>query len=165
MLNYSFTIAENESNSHFFTTQNEIIYEVKFKPTGYIFNYSSVWAYHCYEFSIEVFSNPTARLPPIDNKIPPTIAAIFLDFFQEKEKSVLYTCETKDGKELARLRKFDTWFEQFNKDIFLKMNNATYDPELKVTYHNSLIIKQVNPYKKEIIEAFNSLFDGFEEEK
>ena len=165
MNKYDFDVLENEFNSHTFLTDNDIKYDVKFKPTGYIFNSNAVWTFYCYEFSIEVIVNPTGRLPPLDTKIPLTVAAIFLDFFQDKEKSVLYTCETKDGKAVARLRKFDTWFQQFNEDIFIKIDNAFYDHELKVTYYNSLIIKQLNPYKNEIIEAFENLFGGFEENK
>jgi Family of unknown function (DUF6169) len=165
MESYKFKVHENEFNSHSFTTENKIVYEVKFKPTGDIFKYRSIWTYYCYEFCIEVIENPTSRLPPPDAKIPPTIANIFLDFFQDKEKSVLYTCETKDGKAPARLRKFDAWFRQFNSDIFLKIDNTTYDPALGVTYYNSLIIKQINPYKDEIVQAFKSLFEGFEDEK
>ncbi len=165
MLSYRFIVKNDDFNTHAFSTENNIEYEVKFKPTGYIFNNNAIWTYYCYEFSIEVKSNPTGRLPPLDAKIPPTIAAIFVSFFQDKEKSVLYTCETKDGKAVARLRKFDTWFRQFNDDVFLKIDNAFYDPDLKITYYNSLIVKQLNPYKDEIIEAFGSLFGGFEEEK
>lgn len=94
-----------------------------------------------------------------------TIANIFNDFFREKEKVVTYICDTADGKELARFRKFNIWFTKFNTNFFLKIDKSFYDSKQHITYYNSLIIRQDNPYKDEIIEAFDDLIGGFEEDK
>ena len=105
------------------------------------------------------------KLPPLDRQIAPTIARIFEDFLQEKEKIAVYTCETADGRHLARMRKFDAWFKDFNPDFFLKIDRFLKDDKDDVIYFNSLILRQDNPFKNEILEAFESLIGGFEDEK
>jgi Family of unknown function (DUF6169) len=78
---------------------------------------------------------------------------------------VTYICDTADGKEVARFRKFNIWFNRFNTDFFIKVDRSFYDPKLDTTYYNSLIIRQDNPYKDEVIEAFEDLISSFEEDK
>jgi hypothetical protein len=45
------------------------------------------------------------------------------------------------------------------------MDHSLFDEIQQTTYYNSLIIKDNNPYKVEIKEAFDDLIGGFEEEK
>lgn len=161
---YNYRIDESDCNIYLFETIHEISYAIKFKPTGYIFE-GYIWAYYCYEYIIEVRHNPTDKNPPLDFSLSLTVANIFMDFFQDKEKVVTYICDTADGKEFARFRKFNIWFNKFNTDFFLKVDKSFYDLKLQTTYYNSLIIRQDNPFKEEIIEAFEDLIGGFEEEK
>jgi Family of unknown function (DUF6169) len=165
MQQYEFDFIEDEATDYFFKTQFNVFYRVEFKPTGYIFGDDYVWSHHCYEFSIKI-SEKSPQNPPTDSLIPTTIAAIFLHFFEDKEKIILYTCDTSDRKHLARVRKFDRWFEQFNQnDNFIKLNHSIYDNTLQTTYYNSLIIKNNNSFRAEITEAFDELIGGFEEDK
>ena len=80
-----------------------------------------------------------------------------------KYKMTIYTCETADGKHQARARKFDSWFKDFNPDFFLKIDRFIPDGDL--VYYNSLIIRQDNPFKLQIIEAFEELNESFEDGK
>lgn len=161
---YKFKIDESDNTTYLFETVHKIGYAIKFKPTGYIFE-EYIWSYYCYEYVIEVWLNPTDKTPPLDNSISLTIANIFIDFFQEKEKVVTYICDTADGKEVARFRKFNIWFNRFNTNFFIKVDKSFYDLKLDTTYYNSLIIRQDNPYKDEVIEAFEDLISSFEDDK
>jgi hypothetical protein len=66
---------------------------------------------------------------------------------------------------LVRVRKFDSWFVQFNQGEYLKIDNSIHDAIQNIIYHNSLIIKIENPFKDEIIDTFNSLINGLDDEK
>ena len=161
---YDFIFEGEWDNAYTFDTVNNISYRVKFKPSGYLFD-SYLWSFYAYELVIEVTENPHDKLPPLDRQIAPTIARIFEDFLQEKEKIAVYTCETADGRHLARMRKFDAWFKDFNPDFFLKIDRFLKDDKDDVIYFNSLILRQDNPFKNEILEAFENLIGGFEDEK
>jgi hypothetical protein len=159
---YNYNFLGSKDNIYSFKTQHFFTYQVKFKPTGYIFeNY--IWSYYAYEMVIEVTENLSGKRPPLDSDIPPTIAIIFEDFFREKEKIAVYTCETADGKHLARARKFDGWFKDFNPLIFLKIDRFISDRDL--VYFNSIILRHDNPFKNQILEAFDELNDDLQEEK
>ncbi|MCU0467127.1 MAG: DUF6169 family protein [Arcicella sp.] len=161
---YNYKIDELDNTTYLFETNKLIGYAIKFKPTGYIFE-EYIWAVYCYEYVIEVKYNPTEIPPPFDASFSLTIATIFNDFFRDKEKVVTYICNTADGKELARFRKFNIWFNKFNTNFFLKIDKSFYDSRHNTTYYNSLIIRQDNPFKIEIIEAFEDLIGGFDEDK
>lgn len=164
MQKYDFEIIEGENISYTFQTDHQFKYAIRLKLSDYIFQ-ESIWSHLCYEFTIDILETPSSKLPPLDNRISPTIAAIFLDFLKNKEKVILYTCETKDGKESVRARKFNIWFRQFNSEVFLKIDKSIYDKKLHITYYNSLIISINNPFKDEIIQDFNALFESLESEK
>ncbi|MEA5460003.1 DUF6169 family protein [Arcicella sp. LKC2W] len=161
---YTYDIIEEEFTTYFFKTTFQVFYRIEFKPTGYIFREEYIWSHYCYEFSIKLSEN-SPKNTPLDPLVSSTIAVIFMDFFKDKEKIILYTCDTADRKHLVRVRKFDRWFEQFNKELFLKIDNSITDFAQNTTYYNSLIIRRDNPYKDEIVEAFEDLIGGFEEDK
>jgi hypothetical protein len=161
---YDYDFIDDTTKSYFFKTNAHVFYRIEFKPTGYIFGEDVIWSNYCYEFSIKLSAN-SPQNPPLDFLVAPTIAAIFIDFFQEKEKAILYTCDTADRKHTARMIKFNRWFEQFNKGQFFKINASLIDNFQKVTYFNSLIIRVENPYKEAIITAFEDLMGGLEDDK
>ena len=165
MQHYDFDLVDDEVTDYFFKTIHNAFYVVEFKPTGYIFGDEYIWSHNCFEFSIKL-SEKSPQNPPPDSLIPPTIVAIFQHFCQDKEKVILYMCDTSDRRHLARFRKFDRWFKQFNIDEnFIKIDCSFLDKIQNTTYYNSLIIKDKNIYKSEIIEAFDELISGTEEEK
>jgi hypothetical protein len=161
---YNFTFIGGKDNIYTFETLQFITYRVKFKPTGYLFE-EYIWSFYAYEMVIEIAENISKKVPILDQQIPATIAQIFTNFFQEKEKIAVYTCETADGKHLARVRKFNAWFKDFNPDFLLKVDRYIKDNIEEVIYFNSLILRQDNPFKTQILEAFEDLIGGFEEEK
>lgn len=139
---YEYLFAGGQENSFLFKTDNEIVYEVKFKDTSYLFS-----------------ENLTEQKPPLDSRIPVTITAIFYDFIdRNNEQVVIYICDSSDDKQAIRHRKFTQWFESFKGNDFVKINAPITDNRT-VVYYTSLIIHRHNPKRQEITEAFINLTD------
>ncbi len=162
---YEYIFEEGERKSYSFQTSHGLTYAARFKASGYVFESAPVWADSAYEFFMEVADNPTRQSPPPDSLIPATVVRIFQDFFHRHGEIVLYTCETADGRGAARARKFDGWFRQFNDESFIKADRTLFDPRQNLTYQNSLLLRAGNPYRDEILAAFEALFGGLEAEK
>jgi hypothetical protein len=101
---------------------------------------------------------------PSDAFIPATIAAICEDFVSSKERILLYICETADARHLARVRKFDAWFREFNDFHFLKID-ANFPDANNITYYVSLIFRLNHPGRHIIIDEFNLLAQRYDAEK
>ncbi|RDB05127.1 hypothetical protein DVG78_14695 [Runella aurantiaca] len=105
-----------------------------------------------------------------DDKIPPdafimfTIADIVTDFFKNRERIIVYICDTSDARHLARSHKFGLWFEKFKTTQFMKVDAFIID-EMGVIYINTLILHRENPYFVEIIDAFRKVTGGYTEDK
>ncbi len=159
MVAYNYYFFGGVSNSYGFATDNQISYEVKFKPSDYLFEGSLPFAVTAFEFAIEIEENPDNISPPLDPKIPHTVAAIFRDFFTNNDEQVIvYICDSSDARQAVRRRKFNQWVEAFKGNEYLKID-AEIVESAKVTYYNSLILKSSHPKRQAIIDAFISITD------
>lgn len=157
---YDYEFAGGIFNSYIFQTTNGIIYEVLFKPSGYIFKEKVTFEEDTFEFSILLTDNPTNKKPPLDKLIPNTIASIFSDFFHKKERIVVYICETSDFRAMARNRKFNQWFEWYKGTSFIKIDMQMGQDHKGETYFTSMIIRADNPNIGEVIVAFRNLIEA-----
>lgn len=163
-LKYEFTLVGGPKNVYSFQTVNGISYEITFKPTFYLFGEDSLFSPFTYEFSIILVNNPLDREPPADLKIPPTIAAIFAEFFKNAPQTVIvYICDSSDGRQLFRKRKFDRWFEYY-KGAFIKIDTS-FDEADGTNYPVSLILKGNNPFRDQVVTQFFSIIDSFNQTK
>jgi Family of unknown function (DUF6169) len=148
-------------NAYSFTTINEIIYLVKFRPTPYLFGEDSIFAPYCFELIIEVAENPTGKSPVFDTKVSRTVALIFEEFYLNSDQNItIYICESADKRQNARRTKFNRWFE-----YFAPINYSKYDDHFKDSsgeiYPVSLILKDSNPNRATIISEFISIISGY----
>jgi Family of unknown function (DUF6169) len=159
---YPFEIYKDE---HFyaFTTRHKARYIVKFKPSFYAFAAYPLVANNVYEFVIALVEKPPIILPP-DERILPTISKIADDFFNTNEKVVIYICDDSDGKGNARKRKFDGWFWYFRGNGYRKFDQSFEEADGYI-YNASIIYKMSNPYKYDIIKAFDELADEYKKPK
>jgi hypothetical protein len=154
---YEFSFAGGGYNSYFFATDSKIVYQIKFRDTAYIFDGYLNFDISAFEMIIQVEANPTGKNPPLDIKIPSTIASIFKDFFDRIPKQVvIYICDSSDARQAARKRKFDQWIEAFKGEEFAKVNSKIEDLDGRI-YYNALLIRRDNPQYDEIIKAFIKL--------
>lgn len=151
-LSYKYRFDGGKFNSYFFQTDNEIVYEVKFKPTDYLFGKDSVFSRMTFELVIEL--KTTNIKLPLDKLIPYTIASIFDNFFTQNDYNiVVYLYESSDSRQDARRRKFDTWFGYFKKHSYYKFE-LMFSDESGLQYFTSMIIKSDNPHRKQLVNNF-----------
>ena len=150
----------NEPNVFVFETINSIIYEVSFKPSGYIFANDPEIQSLVFEISVVVIENPTGKRPPGDPLVPPTIARIFGSFFEQHERVVVYVCDTSDQRGQARQRKFTSWFSYYQGVEYAQFSDSIVD-ETGVIYFVSLIIRLDNPYRRRLLLAFDDLVTDY----
>jgi hypothetical protein len=157
---YDFYFLGETNNRYFFVTKNDIAYEIKFKPFLYLFDDEHPFAKNTFEFVIAVFSNPTSQNPVLDKNIGITIAAIFDDFYKRNSNTLaVYICDSSDSKQLVRNRKFSHWFLAFQNENYLKTDAILISAD-GVAVPVSIIFRRDNPYKYQIMEAFEKLTDG-----
>jgi hypothetical protein len=164
-LGYNFFYLKGEDNSYLFETESELIYEIKFKPTPYFFSKNTTYSDNTYEFVIEIFYNPTSISPPFDKRVSKTISDIFEDFYLKNSETVtIYICDSSDGRQMARSRKFHIWFEEFQHENYLKIDVILVD-SAKNRFPTSLILRRNNPYLLQIFEEFENITSGYNNQK
>jgi Family of unknown function (DUF6169) len=165
-MGYNFFFEGGFYNSYYFETKDGIIYEVKFKPTPYLFgSEKSIFSDQIFEFSILVEFNPNQKVPASDSKIGATTALIFNDFYLKKGNAItIYICDSSDDKQSIRKRKFDIWYTKYNDIRFLKIDKVLIDRHKK-RFPISLILSDSNPYRNEIIDSFTSMIVQNNEDK
>ena len=150
---YSFEFSGGKNNSFIFRTDFGLQYEIKFVPSGYIFPEGHPAQDYTYEFVIGVLENNTGKNPPLDKKIPQTIALIFKEFFQEHRNVGVYICDSSDNKQAFRFRKFNTWFHFFKGLTYHKIDSSFKDKDDVVIY-TSLIMRTDNPNYQAVIDGY-----------
>ena len=162
---YNFVFEGGLNNSYYFETNQNMIYRVRFKPSGYLFEAHKNFANQAYEIVIAIVENRNdANKVPSDVLIKFTIFDIVSDFFKNKERIVVYICDTADLRHRARFRKFSTWFQDIKLSEFVKVDTSIDDPS-GLIYLNAIILHRNNPYFLEIIDAFRKVTGGYAEEK
>lgn len=164
-MQYNYFFLGGKNNSYVFATRLGIIYEIKFKPSSYINVFEEKISEYIFEFVIEVSENETGKNPPFDIKVSRTIAQIFKEFLLKHDNNIaLYICDSSDGKQELRKRKFDEWYEKYQDNTFAKMNEKLKDSNGNF-YLITMILQYKNPRRAQIIDAFLKLADDNNTEK
>lgn len=153
---YPYFFAGGRDNTSFFETINGIIYDVKFRPSGYLLEskLDSNISNNVFEFIIEIVYKPENLRPPLDKEVSVTVAHIFNDFFIKNNKTIcIYFCDSSDSKQEVRMKKFNQWWYQFKALDYVKIEDVLIDSKNN-RYPIAMILSRSNPYKMEIIEAF-----------
>ena len=90
-----------------------------------------------------------------DERTGRTIIEIIKNFLAGLENAVVYVCDTSDGKELFRKRKFDQWFRKYDDGTIIKVDGHIAVPNFNI--YNAILIHKENQKKNRFIEAFNDL--------
>jgi len=161
---YLFDKIESHRNIYLFKTSHDVEYKVIFKPSPYIFGEDKPYASLLYEFSVLAqFAGPQSYVR--DDLIAPTVVAIFLDFYNQHDENVcFYICDSADGRQHVRKRKFDMWFNEYNRGAFLKLESEIKDTDGN-WYPVAIIMKKDNVYRNDIAKAFSNLISGYNDDK
>lgn len=154
---YSFTSLGGEQNVFSFNTKDDIDYEIKFVPSSYLFDGYPELDIEVFEMIISVTANQGNRIPS-DSMVGPTIALIFSHFMADERQAIIYICDSSDGRQKARSRKFSLWFQnrQTNPGL-VKVDQLIIDGDQDIQL--SLILFNEHPQKMAVIEVFLSLGD------
>lgn len=162
---YEFYFKGGEKNIYTFLTTSNIVYEIHFKPTQYLFGEDSDFSKTTFEFTIIVVDNPSIHTPKFDARTSKTIAAIFNNFFSNSPNNVIiYICDSSDNRQMIRKLKFDRWFEIFKGSEYIKIDYSLIDID-KIVYPISLIIKRTNPLAAKISSEFIEILSVYNEGK
>jgi len=109
---YDFRKADDAT--YYFETENGLKYR------AYFIEFPSTF-YKLYSFSFEKEEGNA----PYDQRVKDTIVTVLADFFDSENYILGYTCDVTDGREMARKRLFDRWFEQANNGSLRKIDFQT----------------------------------------
>ncbi|MVM32744.1 hypothetical protein GO755_22070 [Spirosoma sp. HMF4905] len=155
---YEFRFFGAEQNSYFFTTRQEIIYQIKFVPSAYLFIDYVEGHVNAFEMVIAVADKPGDRIPS-DPLTEHTIKAIFYNFFRSLEHVIVYICDSSDGREKARFRKFTSWYyRNLKPDDLFKMDADLPDGDRDTIL--SGILSTRHPHFSQFVELFKNLSEA-----
>ncbi len=161
---YVYQKIDGITSIYFFKTIFDVEYKVILKPSPYLFGDAQPYADLLYEFSLLAKFTSTHSFQR-DELIAPTIATIFLDFYNGANQNVcFYICDSSDNKQHVRKRKFDTWFDKYNRGAFLKLDAILNDTN-GTQYPVSIVMRKNNLYKDDLLKAFTNLISGYNDEK
>ena len=164
-MTYNFEFIGGRNNSYSIVTNSDVVYEIKFKPSTYIVESENLEANSIFEFVIEVLYKPENVALTLDKLLAPTINEIFKDFYNQNSDYVtVYICDSSDGKQFVRKRKFDYWFSEFNDYTFVKFDDVILDAS-KNSFPISFVLKRDNPNFIKIFQAFTAVIRDNNQDK
>ena len=156
-MEYNYEFIGGQNNSYSIVTNSDVVYEIKFKPSNYLLEIEDFENELVFEFVIEVLYKPENVALTLDKLIGPTINKIFNELYSKYKQSVtVYICDSSDGKQYVRKRKFDHWFEEFNDKSFVKFDDLVLDNEQN-SFPISFILKKENPQFYLILDALTKI--------
>ena len=101
-----------------------------------------------------IIANVNHRSSPRDAKVRDTVIGIVDEFFRVNNTTLLYICETGDGKQSMRSRLFEYWFSSYKrKALFTMLSSSIVDSDGIVNYA-TLILRNDNPRFAQIMEEY-----------
>ena len=101
-----------------------------------------------------IIANVNHRASPRDAKVRDTIISIVDEFFNSNNTTLLYICETGDGKQSMRSRLFQYWFASYQrKALFTMLSSSIVDADGVINYA-TLILRNDNPRFTQVVEEY-----------
>lgn len=145
-----YKVINSGEDSFVFVTDHGVKYEVSF-----VLDYTLDIA-NSYQLCID---NVDSKTQPRDAKVRDTIVVIIKEFFNNNELSLLYICDTSDGRQKIRNRIFRIWFEEKTSRELYTIIPASIEVDGE-EYFASLILCNNHPQ----YDAISSAFAKFKEE-
>lgn len=145
-----YKIISSGEGSFVFVTDYGVKYEVSF-----VVDYT-LGMDNSYQLCIDNVDNNTQ---PRDIKVRDTIVEIIKEFFNSNEVSLLYICDTSDGRQKVRDRIFKIWFEEKASHELYTIIPASIEVDGE-EYFASIILRNNHPQ----YEAITSTFTKFKED-
>lgn len=164
MTQYLFERSETNPYNFVFKTNYELVYEIKFKHTPYIFVNEPDFAEDIYELSIILAEGSPIKTPP-DPAIAQTVLAICMAFIDQMGHPIfLFICDSHDGRQAVRARTFTRWFQDSEVKGIAKFDGQFPD-ENGINIYISFMIPSNHPYYREAVVAFTDLIAAYKQAK
>jgi Family of unknown function (DUF6169) len=85
------------------------------------------------------------------------------NFLEARNNAMVYVCDNSDGKEVARARKFKSWFDYYEHPAHHIIRITQSFEVGGMTIHSAMLIHNKNKRKMEFVDAYFSLVN--EEDK
>ena len=135
----------------YFRTDNGVLYSLDFIQQPFFDREDYSFADITFEAQLVIESNN--RNPPLDPKVGMTVVALTRVFLGDRNKILFFSCDTADGRQLARFRKFKTWFALYVGDDYLKLDDQLAMPGTNKEFLFTLLISKHNPNAEAVIQA------------
>lgn len=137
----------SEENFFEFFTDHDVHYSVGFMLDDSLMVSE---AYHL------IIVNVNNRPSPSDRKVKDTVLGIVAEFFNKNNTTLLYVCDTGDGKQRLRSRLFERWFAAYDlKAFYTSVTSSVVDAD-GITNYATIIVRNDNPRLVEVIAEFTS---------
>ncbi len=148
-------ISADGHNGHlfYFTTNSNTTYSLEFKTRGLVAGITR------YEVDLDIIEGRSIYL---DDKIRLTVVQIIQDFIDKNTDTIItYVCDTGDGKQLKRHKKFTRWYTG-HKSNNLSLFSYEIDSEsTEKTYYFSAIYDPIFTTDNELMD----ILDQYVEDK
>lgn len=101
-----------------------------------------------------IIANVNNHKSPSDKKVRDTIMALIEEFFNANTYTLLYICETGDGKQMMRGRLFSSWFASYkHQSQFTFLSTSITDMD-GIVYFAAMIVRNDNPRLTQVVMKF-----------
>jgi hypothetical protein len=156
---YNYTVFKPDNYS--FTTDSGVEYICYFTPYSEYFQNHPGVAPYIFAFNLEL-KDKKAKTKGIDKRIADTVITIAGDFLEARNNAMVYVCDNWDGRELARARKFKSWFDYYTHSSSKIIQISTSFEAGGMMIHSAMLIHKKNKRKKEFTDAYYELTQGEE---
>ncbi len=150
-MTYQIYQAEGDDEEYYFVNSSNTI----FKISIYEIEESNYFPIKWFDIS-PINSDFT----PLDKNIAFTVIDFLKRYIENNDCAIVFTCDTSDGRELARFRKFDSWYQKHNDGTFLKHDKVVIGKSTQKRHYTSVILKD-NKTSFDTIELYENWLDNF----
>ena len=102
-----------------------------------------------------IIANVNHRSSPRDAKVRDTVIGIVDEFFRMNNTTLLYICETGDGKQSMRSRLFEYWFSSYKRKAYFTMLSSSIVDADGIVNYATIILRNDNPRFAQVVEEYS----------
>lgn len=147
-----------------FVTDDKRTYAVSFVEQPFFSEDDYAYAEITYEVFLRLEKAPPAYAT--DPKVGATVTAIVKDFVsKDYQRVVFFTCDTSDGRQFARFRKFSYWFTEFEDGNFGRYDERIRNPRTNKLYLIMMLVHKLHPNRADVIVSYFTLTAQLRDQK
>jgi hypothetical protein len=156
---HPYPIQKIDEFTYGFITSKGIEYYCSFLSYAEYFSDKPDIAPYFFSFNLELKDKNTKLPAGTDKKIADTVITIVGDFLLSKTNAVVYVCDNSDGREIARSKKFLSWFEYYDHPSSHVMQVTSNFSAGGMFIYSSLLVNKKNKRLTDLVLAYLELTD------